>query len=59
MRCLTQFDHILNLKSRRMSYSTTVAARNAAESDAEIGDQTERLSKRENSVSHAATSERT
>ena len=42
-----------------MSYSTTVAARNAAESDVEIGDQTERLSKREHSVSHAAISERT
>lgn len=59
MRCLTQFDHILNLKSRRMSYSTTMAAKNADASDVDIGDQTERLSKREHSISHAAVSEKT
>lgn len=57
MRCLTQFDHVLNLKSRRMSYSTTMHAKNAEASDVEIGDQTERLSKRENSV--IAVSEKT
>ena len=57
MRCLTQFDHILNLKSRRMSYSTTMHAKGAEASDADIADQTERLSKRENSV--VAVSEKT